>query len=559
MLSHVHPIKQPTNLRKTASKNSTKKLQQQLAASASTAAAAAAFQQQLDIIASSSRASSRHSSRVGSRVNSDDDDDRWSDASSAFGGGGGGYEPDSSLDGYPSDTRSSLSSAWETQLRDAIEALYERRARQIQSILMQHYAVEALGSHKDDLMDLLKKSIKRGGTRECVLAANVASIVFVSIGEDEEPMFQDITPLLRYTIANHEQTEVKASCIYVLGTACYISSTPQPSHLPTYEILNLLLDIIVSTGDSANAPGNPETLKAALESFSVLYASLFGHSLKPGQAALIMQARRLFNKAVLALRTLLDHSAVEVRTASGETLALMLEVLQEYQRQRDNGDYEEVEEEDEEALAQSEHWDEDIADDYDEVTGDFKYDGLEGLIQDLEVLSTDSSRHRSRKDRSAGRSAFRDILRSVENGERPSETLKLQDCVLDFDGWVDLHQLRFLRDRLASGLHTHFIHNTMIHSLIPCTAVLYSSGFQGASSSSGGGYRPGSRSGSRNGSRAGSRAGSRPPSSVGYYADAEDTREEWSKLDRKSLNSEVAKARQRQRKKDRGRGRFEDD
>lgn len=31
---------------------------------------------------------------------------------------------------------------------------------------------ELLHAQKEDLMDLLKRSIKRGGTRECVLAAN---------------------------------------------------------------------------------------------------------------------------------------------------------------------------------------------------------------------------------------------------------------------------------------------------------------------------------------------------------------------------------------------------
>jgi hypothetical protein len=35
----------------------------------------------------------------------------------------------------------------------------------------QHFTADVLDSQRDDLMDLLKKSIKKGGPRECVLAA----------------------------------------------------------------------------------------------------------------------------------------------------------------------------------------------------------------------------------------------------------------------------------------------------------------------------------------------------------------------------------------------------
>lgn len=42
----------------------------------------------------------------------------------------------------------------------------------------------------------------------CFLAI---SLVFITIGEDDEKMFTDLAPLLKYTITNHESTEVKAA------------------------------------------------------------------------------------------------------------------------------------------------------------------------------------------------------------------------------------------------------------------------------------------------------------------------------------------------------------
>lgn len=39
----------------------------------------------------------------------------------------------------------------------------------------------------------------------------VISLVFITIGEDDEEMFTDLAPLLKYTITNHDQGEVKAA------------------------------------------------------------------------------------------------------------------------------------------------------------------------------------------------------------------------------------------------------------------------------------------------------------------------------------------------------------
>lgn len=42
--------------------------------------------------------------------------------------------------------------------------------------MSQHFTADVLDSQRDDLMDLLKKSIKKGGPRECVLAAEGMSM-----------------------------------------------------------------------------------------------------------------------------------------------------------------------------------------------------------------------------------------------------------------------------------------------------------------------------------------------------------------------------------------------
>ncbi|KAG0250561.1 Interferon- developmental regulator 1 [Mortierella polycephala] len=493
------------------------------------------------VAGSSSRPSSRSSSRMGSRVNSDNEESDHE------------HDGDDGDDWGDNQQQSELT--WEAQLRELIEELNEKRSStreealtKLQTVLSQHFTADALDTQKDDLMDLLKKSIKKGGNRECTLAANVISLVFITIGEDEEKMFTDLAPLLKYTATNHEQPEVKTACIHALGTACLISSAPQPSHLPTYELLNFFSDIAISSGASVNAPQNAEILTAALEAFGVLYAALFPHL---GPKGITIRARRFFNNIAPAAKTLLGHPAVEVRVAAGETAALMLEILNHYQRQRDDGEISD----DEDA---SETYNDDDPEDLFEVTGDFRYDDMDGLVAALGALSTDSNRHRSKKERSAGRSAFRDILKSVESQEEPHESLRIREYDVDFDGWVEVLQLHYLRDRLTTGLQTHFIQNTMIHTLLPSTAILYSPG-EGSGAFVSGSRLAAAAISSQVGSKTGSRAGSRPSSSMGIYADAEDAKAEaLDKVDRKYLNAEMARMRQVQRKKERGREKYDD-
>ncbi|KAG0240170.1 Interferon- developmental regulator 2 [Actinomortierella wolfii] len=530
-----------SNLRKTASRNSTRKLGQQLA--------------QLNLgVPSGSRSGSRAGSRTGSRAgsrlasraNSDAEDDAYSETS-AVDHDDDDWGPPPSGSGIQRDNRET---SLEAQIKEVIEGLNEKRAStreealsKLSTYLTQRYAAEALDSERDELIDLLKKSIKRGGTRECIAAAGVLALVFITIGEDEEKMFTDLAPLLKYTIIHHEQTEVKAA----------------PSHLPSYELLNFFADIAVTEGEVVNAHQNGETLTAALEAFSVLYAGLFGHGLGH-QRQLMMQSRRLFNKVIEPLERLLEHTSMEVRVASGETMALVFEILHHYQKQREEGEISDDEDE-----GPSDTYRDDEEEDYEEVTGDFRYDGLSRIIATLGSLSTDSSRHRSKKERSAGRSAFRDILKSVETDEKPYESLRLKDYDIPFRGWVEILQLHYLRDRLTSGLQTHFVHNPTIHSVLPGTAVLYSPGsggegvFDGPRLSVNGNGNGNGNGGSRMGSQAGSRAGSRPSSAMGHYADAEDLKEAMSKIDRKYINAEMARARQMQRKRDRGRDKFGDD
>lgn len=83
-------------------------------------------------------------------------------------------------------------------------------------LLSRKYTAPYIESQHHTLVDSLKRCIKRtGSTRENVLAARALALSFVNHGDisqaEEEELYQEVLPLLKYTIANATSAEVKAT------------------------------------------------------------------------------------------------------------------------------------------------------------------------------------------------------------------------------------------------------------------------------------------------------------------------------------------------------------
>jgi hypothetical protein len=64
-----------------------------------------------------------------------------------------------------------------------------------------------------------------------------------------------------------------------------------------------------------------------------------------------------------------------------------------------------------------------------------EYEELDDLIDILQRLASESSRRVNKQDRKQQKSAFRDILKSIQTGENPKEKLKLGRQRFMFRGW----------------------------------------------------------------------------------------------------------------------------
>merc|ERR1719175_416987 len=106
----------------------------------------------------------------------------------------------------------------------------------------------------------------------------------------------------------------------------------------------------------------------------------------------------LVNRYMILLEGMFLSTDVDLRITAGEVMVLLLETAYDYDTE-------------------------------------FEPVNFDELVRTLKQMATDSSKSKSKKDRKEQRSTFRDVLRAVEEGEQPSETVKFGKEVLKIDSW----------------------------------------------------------------------------------------------------------------------------
>jgi uncharacterized protein YgfB (UPF0149 family) len=84
----------------------------------------------------------------------------------------------------------------------------------LNTIMARHFVAAALQSQHRELLDLLKRSVKKAGNvDESLQAARAISLAFINHGEisaaEQEELYQDIMPALRVCALHDEHGKVK--------------------------------------------------------------------------------------------------------------------------------------------------------------------------------------------------------------------------------------------------------------------------------------------------------------------------------------------------------------
>ncbi|KAF7723135.1 Interferon- developmental regulator 2 [Apophysomyces ossiformis] len=346
--------------------------------------------------------------------------------------------------------RNLANQSWSDKINQAIDDLAINRTSvreealdSLISGLLRHYAAEVIEPRNEELLILLKRSLSKGGSqRESCLAANAIALAFVNHGDmslgEEEDLYQVILPTLKATLSNSTDITIKSNCIQTMALITFIAA----SDIDTQLVRNYLYDIIETEGEGLDTEGLStqdidQLLSAALRAYGLLYISSFSEGIL--QSDVIWEE---IEKVMPLHEMLLESSDKDVRVAAGENIAVMFEIMRICV---------DLEDEDEEFDEEAEQYPE--------------YDNMDGLLYTLKQLSVESGRRQTKSDRAEQKSVFRDVTKSVEEGIKPVEELKISGKVITFRGWSKILVLNAFRRSIGQGLQQHFKTNDLLRQI----------------------------------------------------------------------------------------------
>lgn len=331
---------------------------------------------------------------------------------------------------------------------DDIDLLTEKRSSAREKALL--HITQNLSTHfmLDEVMDGriltltegVKGGIKKGNENEALLACKLGSLLAVTIGEQSSGMARDIFPTLEQVIKDSEKPiAVRAAAIDTYSIVTFMSE----------DFEDEASDNITSSKETAM-----ELLKELFENSHtptpVSASAIKGWSLLCTQNSSEGIQSEMEN-TMLGLDKCLDSDDLKVRTAAGEAIAVLVDMVHERDTSLDE-DY--IEEDDEDSvIARSQT--ENLLDGYSLGAVDST-----SLMDKLCSLASDSSKQRSKKEKAVQRNVFRDVVKFLEGGAAPLLTLTINSQKLPFRDWASITQLSAVTQILQEGLQTQLELNT---------------------------------------------------------------------------------------------------
>lgn len=415
-----------------------------------------------DSSAGNSRTNSRNVSRQGSDIDEDEDNlSVGTDLSMAsfdedlFSGGSDDLEED---DDTPEE--------WKSRLKERVEEITDRKRSSVQGreatlsgysqILRSHFSLQEIKPRTPELVSAMLKSIKNETSElETCLALKALEITVMTL--QSETIYDAVFQTLKRSYKDSESIAIKAAAIHALGTIAVYggASTEECS-----EIMDELLEVIESDGNSIEAGDSVEVVVAALQEW--------GH--------LAVDSDDLEDKTEEAIEVFveqLESTYTSVQIAAGQNIALLFEKS-----------YGEIDS-DTEFPSDDEMDDDHHQSRIQELKQYDAYRDRNQLIHTLTQLVKESSKSTSKKERASMRSGLREVLQTVEDpthgpgyrshfGRGGHKALGsgivvriYQKGHLIIDRWWKLQRLQALKRVLGGGFLMHYEENEMIFDSLP--------------------------------------------------------------------------------------------
>lgn len=346
-----------------------------------------------------------------------------------------GKEEEGCDDGYYDDFEDKLmdamSSATEKSVRARILAL-EAMTKAFKTRFMYDFIEE----RKVTILDILEKAIKKGKGEEQGVAANLSSIVAVTLGlsDDTEFIFKDMTSTLLTALTDTTiSPSIRAKCATALGVNLFIHGDSRASE--GGDIVKSTMEALAGNFCGSCLKGNgavPTNLSPATTNMHTAALTSWALLLTLQSSSAIYHFAETLG---LKVSEILESPDVELRIVAGETLALLYEICRE-------------------------------------SDADFELDNHDYLLERLKQLATDSQKSRGKKDRRIQRSSFRDILRGVEEGYSPSDVVKFSSQRLILNSWCRKRQYDSICAVLSSGMNLHLTENDLLRDIFGLGAAV---------------------------------------------------------------------------------------
>jgi len=353
-----------------------------------------------------------------------DDDDNMSTASDITVSTAKGSDDDgmSEVESYECKIKEAMDLALEKAVKTRVKALEALttalQKRVVTSFLLDNYIT---------MTDLVERALNKGRGTEIVAGAKLGSLIILSLAtyEEAEQVYQAIQPLLTKIMKDPSANpEARRQCTTTLALSCFLACQDVSELKNTCSALHATYAQSLPKGN-----GELPCHSSSVTAFHAAAVSGFCLLISIMSPTYVYSIADSFVKEMFSL---LSSSDVDMRITAGEALALAYELA----RQHDE---------------------------------DYCWIRENELSEALHELATDSQKFRAKKDRKQQRASFRDVIRTVDEGELPYEALTIgphhQLQHLELDTWSLKLQYQALCNSLAQGVNHHFTYNVGIRNI----------------------------------------------------------------------------------------------
>jgi len=323
---------------------------------------------------------------------------------------------------------------FEGKMREAIDLAGHKaavtRVKALEALcagFLKRYCPDFTSGQQMTVCEVVSRGVKKGKVGEVTVAARLAVLLALQLSDCEE-VYTELRALMLQIFSDKTASPLsRAAVANSLAGLCFLGGGEMAEVVSVMEALEDVFSASFTKKDGVVPCPTPE-----LQGLHATALSCWGLLLT------LLSSGEVHRRAAKWLKNmtgLLHSSDVDLRITAGESIALILE----------------------------------FAYDHDE---EYQPEGLSDLVHILKDLATDSSKSKSKKDRKEQRSSFRDILRGVEEGDGPSESIKFSREQMYLDSWYKKLQYDWFCKVLGTGMNLHLSSNYMLREIFELGAPI---------------------------------------------------------------------------------------